>query len=445
MNDIQIDRVAPHNLEAEEWLLSACIAYQDSLANMSEVIEIIEPDDFYKETHSLIFSAMLDIYGKNIPMDPLILCEELEKSNTLEKIGGMQYLEYLAEIYVTPASTVHYAKIIKNDSNRRKLISSSHKIFNDAFDNDIETDVLLDKAENSILGIKDSGVKQFVHAKTLIMGTIEAITKAYTSKTEVSGLPTGFIDLDRLTTGLYPGDYVVVAGRTSMGKSVLVKDIAMNLAFKEHIPVGFFTLETSKEQLMFRIMSSLSGISGFMMKTGNMTEKEYSNVIRVANTVYESNLYIDDSSGLTDMELRSRIRRMKYQHGIELVIVDYISQLRSHRKTESRQQEISEISNSMKCIAKDFKIPIIVVVQINRGPEGRADKRPMLSDLRESGSIEQDADTVCLIYRDSYYNKDNPDNTTEIILAKQRNGPTGTIKLYFDEKCTKFSNLEKQR
>lgn len=438
--DIRFDRVPPVCLSEEMAVLASCMQPESSLSAVAEIIEIIKGRDFYKEAHKTIFEAIIALYGRNVPPDFLMIVRELENSGKLEKVGGIEYLnEFNGRMPYMP-NVNNYAEVVRDTARKRNLIITAVKIYNDAFDETIETNELLDGAENAILDIKDSSSLQYVNAKDIVKDTLKTISTAYHSKTSVSGTPTGFKKLDYLTTGMYPGDYFVVAGRTSMGKSVFVKDVATHVVFNKKIPVGFFTLETSKEQLMLRLISSLSGLDGFMVKTGQLTEDDFSKITNAANEIYKGNLLIDDSSGLTDMELRSRVRRMKHEYNVGLVIVDYIGQMRSYRKTENRQQEVSEISKALKAIAKDFQIPIIAVAQINRGPEDRSDKRPLLSDLRESGSIEQDADTVCLLYRDSYYNKNAEDDTTEVIVAKQRNGPIGTIKLDFNKKCVKFEN-----
>lgn len=441
---IRFDRVPPVYIDAEIAVLSACMQPESSLMTVAEIIEIVKSDDFYKEAHAKIFSAILSLYQRNIPPDMLMIIRELDKMGELEKVGDVPYLQSIEAGSLGLGNIKHYAELCRDTSRRRKLIRASVEIYNNAFDDMLETDSLLESAESSILNIKDLSSAQFVNARSLVNSTLSTITKAYQSKTSVSGIPSGFKKLDYLTTGFYPGDYIIVAGRTSMGKSIFVKDIAIHLAFTEKMPVGFFTLETSKEQLMLRIVSSLGDLDGFNLRTGHLSEAEYQKAVNVINEIYKGNLYIDDSSGLTDMELRSRIRRMKYQHGIELIIIDYISYLSSYKRTENRQQEISSVSRSLKAIAKDFKIPVIAVAQINRGPEDRSNKRPLLSDLRESGSLEMDADIVCLLYRDSYYNKDSMDDTTEVSLEKQRNGPTGIIKLDFNKQCTKFVNKEKE-
>jgi replicative DNA helicase len=442
MDNMIFDRISPTCIDEEMALLASCMLPESALSTVADIIEIVKCDDFYKESHQMIYNAILSLYQRNIPPDLLMIVRELENTGKLEKIGGVNYLYDFNGRSAYLPNIKSYAEIVRDTARRRKLIATSRKIYNDSFDDTIETNELLDTAENMILDIKDLSSLQYINAKDIINTTIEAITAAYRSKTSVSGLSTGFKRLDYLTTGMYPGDYYVIAGRTSMGKSVFVKDVATHVAFTENVPVGYFTLETSKEQLMLRLISSLSGLDGFLIKTGQITEEDFSRIINTANEIYKGNLLIDDSSGLTDMELRSRIRRMKHEYNIGLVIVDYIGQLRSYRKTENRQQEVSEISRSLKAIAKDFSIPVIAVAQINRGPEDRSDKRPLLSDLRESGSLEMDADTVCLLYRDSYYNKNVEDKTTEIIVAKQRNGPVGVVKLDFNKQCTKFENQQ---
>jgi len=439
---IRFDRVPPVCIAEEVAVLGACMLPESSLMTVAEIIEIIKGKDFYKEAHEKIFNAILSLYQKNIPPDCLMIVRELDNAGELEKVGDVGYISSLIDSTLYLPNVTHYAEIVRDTARKRNLIRASVEIYNNSYDDTLETETLLDMAESSILNIKDVSPQQFVTAKSMVNGVLDKINLAISSKSSVAGIPTGFNKLDYLTTGMYPGDYIIVAARTSMGKSVFVKDIATFLSLVEKIPVGFFTLETSKEQLMLRIISSLSGLDSFLLKTGHLNETDLTKVTNAVNEIYKGSLIIDDSSGLTDMELRSRVRRMKHQYGVELIIIDQIGQLKSHKKVENRQQEVSAISLSLKQIARDFKIPVIAVAQINRGPEERSDKRPLLSDLRESGSLEMDPDTVCFLYRESYYDRDNQDNTTEIIVAKQRNGPIGTIKLDFDLRCTKFINKE---
>lgn len=435
-----IERVPPQNIEAEMAVLGSMLVEEDAI---NQAIEIIDEQCFYKSVHKKIFSSIVKLSSKNKAVDLITLTEELKKTNELEDVGGVSYLTMLANAVPTAANVKHYARIVKEKSILRSLISNATQIVTDAYESEANVDEALDKAESLIFEISDRRVEgSFISLKDIIKDSIETIDRLYQHKAHVTGVPTGFIDFDLRTAGLQLSDLIVVAGRPSMGKSALALSIAEYVGVVEHIPVAIFSLEMSKEQLVQRLLCSHARIDAHKVRSGFLAPSDWPKLTAAAGKLSEAPIFIDDTAALSLMELRAKARRLKAHHDIRLMIVDYLQLMRTSSKAESRQQEISEISRSLKALARELNIPLVAVSQLSRAVESRTDHRPQLSDLRESGAIEQDADVVVLLLREEYYYS-TPENKgiAELIIAKQRNGPVGSLKLSFIKEYARFDNL----
>jgi len=435
----------PQNLEAEESILSAVLIDNDTLL---DVLEVLTPEDFYKSAHQKIFAAVAQLFSKSEPVDLVTLSNILRAQNRLEEIGGATYLARLVDTVPLAVNAQHYAKIVHDKACLRRLIEKSNKIARRCFEDSDDVDNIIDFAESSIFEISENKIKpSFYHIGKIIEGNIDALEERQGSKALVTGVATGFTKIDELTAGFQQSDLIILAGRPGMGKTALALNIAKHAAVDTNVPVALFSLEMSKEQLSMRMLSSEAQIDSSKMRRGFISQNDWMKITDAAGILSEAPIFIDDSPNITALEIRTKSRRLKMDQNIGMVIVDYIQLMKGPASAERRDLEISEISRSLKALAKELSLPVVALSQLNRELEKRSDKRPQLSDLRESGALEQDADVVAFIYRDELYNKDenNPKKgTAEIIIAKQRNGPTGFAPLKFWDAYTRFGNLSPQ-
>ena len=433
-------KVLPQNIEAEQSVLGGILIDNEALP---KVLEIIEPNDFYRDNHKKIFLAFLELFENNTPLDIITVTELLQKKGELTNIGGATYLASLVDSVPTTANITHYAKIIKEKSILRSLIAKATDIVNLGFEASEDVAEILDKAEEAIFSITQQRIQtSYYSIKEIIKQTFETIEELSSKKDSVTGIPTGFIDFDRLTAGLQPSDLIIIAGRPVMGKTSFTLNIAQHAATRAGVPVGFFSLEMSKEQLALRMLCAEARINSQKIRSGFLSERDWLRLTDAAATLSEAPIFIDDTPALSVLEIRAKARRLKSEHNIGLIIVDYLQLMKGKGRVDTREREISEISRSLKALAKELNIPVVAVSQLNRRVEERENKRPRLADLRESGAIEQDADLIVFIYRDEVYNEDTPDKgIAEIIIGKQRSGPTGVVKLAFLDKYTRFENL----
>ncbi len=435
------DRALPHNDEAERTVLGAILV--DNAA-FNSAAEILARDDFHREAHRRIFEAMAILAEKSQPIDPVTLKDELARSASLEAVGGPAYLASLASGVPRVTSVEQWSRIIKEKAVLRNLIHASNRIAQSCYEAEEDAAILLDRAEKSIFDIAEHRIRQgFVPIRETLKESFRTIDQLAQSRELVTGLPTGFVDLDERTSGLQKGDLIIVAARPSMGKTSLCLNIAQNASQKAGESVGVFSLEMSKEQLVLRLLCSDGRIDAHRLRTGNLGEKDWARLAKAYADLSSSKIFIDDSATITPLEMRAKCRRLKAEHGLGLVMVDYLQLVSGSGRVENRQQEISSISRSLKGLAKELGVPVIALSQLSRAPEARTEKRPQLSDLRESGAIEQDADVVMFIFREDVYNEtDENRGIAEIIIGKQRNGPTGTVKLAFIKEFTRFENLQ---
>ena len=439
-----IGRVPPQNIEAEQATLGAMLINEEVIP---EILEIIDESYFYKDIHKEIFSAITKLFEEGRTVDIVTVANELKKKGRLEAIGGVIYLTHLADNVPSTVNASSYAKIVKEKGILRALINASFQILSLCYESKEDISSILDKAEHSVFEISDRRIEGgYVHIKEIIKNSIELIDSLYQKKSHVTGIPTGFIDFDMKTSGLHPGDFIVVAGRPSMGKSSFVSCIAEYVSVEKKIPVGFFSLEMSKEQLVQRLLCSHAKVDAHKLRTGFLSPQDWPMLTSAAGRLSEAPLFIDDTPAMNIFELRAKARRLKSRHNIQLLIIDYLQLIKGAQKYEGRQQEISEVSRGLKSLSKELNIPVIAVSQLSRDVEKREGHRPRLSDLRESGAIEQDADVVVLLFREEYY-KPTEENKgiAEVIIAKQRNGPTGSIFLGFIKEYMKFLNLAKMQ
>ncbi len=435
-------KVPPQNLEAEQSVLGSILLKDNVFGN---VLEVLRPEDFYSPAHKIIFDAMVSLFEKNEPHDIITLTNFLKDKNKLNDVGGAAYLASLTSIVPVTANIGSYATIIKHKSVLRRLIEVNTEIAGRCYEEQGEIDQLVDDAEQAIFDIagRKSG-QNFTPLKEIIPGAFEKVEQLYKRKELITGVPTGYFDLDKMTAGLQPSDLIILAGRPSMGKTAFAMNIAQHAALVEKTGVAIFSLEMSKEQLTMRLLSSVGRIDSQRIRTGKLHDDDWPKLTRAVGMLTEAPLYIDDTPAISVLEMRSKIRRLASQYPVGMILVDYLQLMRGRSNNENRTQEISDISRSLKALAKEHNVPVLALSQLNRGLESRTDKRPMMADLRESGAIEQDADIICFIYRDEVYNKseDNPDKgTAEIIIGKQRNGPTGVVKLTFLDEFTTFENM----
>lgn len=434
-------RVPPQALEAEESVLGSILLDNQAI---NVCLERIRAEDFYKAAHQTIFEAMALLSDRREPIDIITLGQQLRSMGQLDAIGGVQSLSYLASSVPNAANVAYYARMIKEMSIRRRLIHESSDIINSAFELEGDIEEFLDTTEQRILGVSDFRVNASFHrVSDIVQDSIRIVEKLYDQKEPVTGVPSGLMKLDKMTAGFQPSDLVIVAARPSMGKTALVLGWSQFVGIYHKKPVAFFSLEMSKEQLVLRMLCSESRINNSSVRTGSLTERDFARIVDGASRISEAEIFIDDTPAITITELRAKARRLHRDHQLGIIIVDYLQLLRSPAYSHSREQEISDISRSLKALAKELNVPVVALSQLNRSVESRTDKRPMMSDLRESGAIEQDADLIMFIYRDEVYNKETPDKgVAEIIIAKQRTGPTGAVRVAFSGEHTRFDNLE---
>jgi len=437
------ERTLPHSLEAERSVLGAILLRNDAF---NEAAEVIDADDFYREAHKIIFNKMVALSERNEPIDLITLREELSRTSQLDTVGGAAYITRLVDGVPRSTNVSHYANIVKEKSTRRSLIAQAHEIVDAAFDGELDTDEVMDDAERRIFAVADKRIRSgFVPLSDLVRDSFATIEKLQAHKGMVTGVPTGFTELDEMTSGLQPGDLVIVAARPSMGKTSYVLNIAQHCATMHDSPmtVGFFSLEMSKEQLFMRLLTSEARLDAHKLRSGFLSTDDYGKLVHAIGRLEQARIFIDDTASIGVLEMRAKARRLQAEHGLHLLIIDYMQLMSGRGRFENRQQEIASISRSLKGLAKELHCPVIALSQLSRAPESRSDHRPQLSDLRESGSIEQDADIVMFIFRPAVYEKDNPEmeNIAEIIIAKQRNGPIGTVTLAFFGEHTRFENV----
>ncbi|MGY0373818.1 replicative DNA helicase [Clostridium sp. JNZ J1-5] len=433
-------RVSPNNIEAEQRVLGCMIKDKTSIAQAAEVLK---GEDFYRESHKIVFNAILELYSKDIPVDTVTLIEHLNATEKLQAVGGITYVTELPASIETTSNLNSYVKIVEDKSILRKLIKASAEIMEESYTKQDDVAGVLDGAEKRVFDIAQKKTSSDFEPISIVLERgFEQIEKMFNNKGETTGVPTGFPELDAKTSGFQPGDMILIAARPSMGKTTFALNIAQYAAIREGKSVVIFSLEMSKEQLAYKLLCAEANIDMLKLRTGELEDNDWERIAKASGPIAASKIYIDDTAGVSVMEMRSKCRRLKIEHGIDMIVIDYL-QLMSGSNSESRQQEVSEISRSIKALAKEMHCPVIALSQLSRAPEQRADHRPMLSDLRESGSIEQDADLVMFLYRDEYYNKETEDkNVAECIIAKQRNGPVGTVKLAWLGQYSKFGRLD---
>ncbi len=433
-------KLPPQHIEAEQSVLGGMLLQNDAI---HRVVEILRPEDFYRDAHRQIFQAIIELYQKNEPADLVTVTNVLKKNGVLDQVGGASYLSELVDHVPTAANVAAYGKIIREKAVVRHLITGATDIVSRGYEDQGNVDEYLDKAEQIIFEIAQRRIHQGFHPlKDIVRDSFKAIETLYEKKELITGVPTGYRDLDRMTCGLQKSDLIVIAGRPSMGKTALALNIVEHAAVEAGIVSAVFSLEMSKEQLVQRMLCSRAEVDASKLRGGFLAESDWPRLTRAAGLLSEAPIYIDDSPMLNVLEVRAKARRLQREHGLGLVVVDYLQLMRSVGKSESREREISEISRSLKALAKEISIPVIALSQLNRGVEARQDKRPQLSDLRESGAIEQDADVIAFIYRDEMYHPESSDaGKAEVIIGKQRNGPTGRVMLTFRSNLTRFDDL----
>jgi replicative DNA helicase len=440
---VAADHVPPQNLDAEEWLLGAVLV---SASAMASVVEIARPSDFYRLGHGKIYRAAVDLYARGEPVDAVSVADHLDKSGELEAAGGRPRLHELANIVPATANAQHWARIVREMATLRGLVETGQRISLLGWQREGETADLVDQAERLVFDLSQQRVTgEFAHVEELLKESFEHITKLYESGAELTGTPSGFRDLDRITSGFQPGNLIIGAARPSMGKSALALCMAANMGVRKNIPVGIFTLEMSKSEVTQRLMCSEAKVESQRLRNGKLAPDDWPRLTAACDKLAKAPIYVDDTGSINMTEMRSKARRLKARHpDLGLIIVDYLQLMSSSSTFENRVQEVSQISRALKVLARDLEVPILALSQLSRAVEQRTDKKPILSDLRESGSLEQDADLVFFIYRDDYYNEDSEQQgLAEVIVAKHRNGPTDAVKLSFLKRYAKFADLAK--
>jgi len=439
-------KMPPQNVEAEKSLLGALLLDKDAII---KVVDILRPDDFYRENHEIIYRAMLKLYEARSPIDIVTLTDTLEKEKNLEEVGGASYLTSLANVVPSAAHVVDYAKITQSKATLRELIGASAQISELAFAEKDEISSVLDRAERTLFGVSQKYLKkEFIALRDILAESFDRIDDLHKHKGKLRGLATGFRDLDNILAGLQASDLIVVAARPAMGKTSFALNISAHAAIREKAPVGIFSLEMSKEQLVDRLICSEAGVDSWKLRTGNLSDEDFPKIGHAMGMLSEAPIFIDDSPMLNVMEIRTKARRLQADHGLSLVMVDYLQLMEgaAYPSEQNRVQEISEISRALKALARELNVPVLAVSQLSRAVEMRPSHIPQLADLRESGSIEQDADVVIFLYREDYYEKETEKkNIADILIKKHRNGPTGEMELYFVPEQLSFRNLEKRR
>jgi replicative DNA helicase len=444
MPEAVAERSLPHNLDAERCVLGAVLLNNDSF---NRAAELIDSADFFRDAHRRIFDKMVKLSERGDAIDLVTLKEELARAGEIDEVGGPAYIAALVDGVPRSTNVEHYAKIVKEKATLRNLIFSANKILATAYQAEEDADVILDQAEHAIFAIAEDKVHDgFVSLRDLAQSSLDTIEKLHARKELVTGVPTGFTDLDEMTSGLQPSDLIIVAARPSMGKTSLVMNIAQHVGTKTDMTVGVFSLEMSKEQLFLRMLTGEARIDAHRLRGGFLGERDWGRLSQSIGTLSDAKIFIDDTPSIGVLEMRAKCRRLSAEHGLHLIIVDYIQLMQGRGRFENRTLELAAVSRSLKGLAKELRVPVVVLSQLSRAPESRADHRPQLSDLRESGALEQDADVVMFIYReDQYADKNAPptdsQGTAELIIGKQRNGPTGVVKLAFIREFTRFENL----
>ena len=444
MDDALIKRIPPHDLEAEKSVIGAMLMNKDAVITAAE---LLAKDDFYQQQYGVMFDAMKEMNDEDKPIDIVTLQAKLREKNLPPELAGADAIRDVLQAVPTSANVRAYAEIVRDKAILRRLISTAQTIENDCYQETKTTAVIMDETEKSIFHVmQQRQIEDYKPVKEIVMDALDAIENASRSQSHVTGLETGYTDLDAKTSGLQKSDLVLLAARPSMGKTALALNILCFMAVKRNLPAAIFSLEMSKQQLMNRLLSQQSHVDAQNIRTGQLKEEEWRKLVDGAGILSRTRLVIDDTPGITISELRSKARKYKLDHDIQIIFIDYLQLMAGNGRTDSRQQEVSDISRALKSLARELNIPIVALSQLNRSVEQREDHRPQLSDLRESGAIEQDADVVMFIYRDEYYHKDTEDQgIAEIIIAKQRNGPIGTVKLAWLGEYTQFANLERRR
>lgn len=444
MEDALIKRIMPNSLEAEQSVIGAMIMDKDAIVT---AMEMLISEDFYHQQYGILFDSMIELFNKSLPVDLITLQNKLKEKDVPTEVASLEFVRDLLTAVPTSANVKYYAQIVKDNAMRRKLIKLNEEIENECYLGRESVDTVMDMTEKKVFDLLSvrGGGNDYVPIRQVVMNALEKIEIAAKTSGNVTGIPTGFVDLDYRTAGLQPSDLILIAARPSMGKTAFVLNIAQYVAFHERLCTAIFSLEMSKEQLVNRLFSLESRVDAQALRTGDLSDADWEKLIEGAGIIGNSELIIDDTPGISISELRSKCRKYKLEHNLKLVIIDYLQLMSgSGKSTDSRQQEISDISRSLKALARELSVPVIALSQLSRAVEQRPDHHPMLSDLRESGAIEQDADVVMFIYRDDYYNHDSDmKGISEIIIAKQRNGPIGTVNLVWLPQYTKFGNMEK--
>ena len=438
---MELGRIPPHDIEAEQAVIGSMLTDKDAVML---AVEKLKPIDFYRDDNKYIFEAMVNLYSKSQPIDLITVKDELEGMDMFDKVGGIEYLALLPSKVPTTANVEKYINIVKEKAMLRGLIKVANEIIELGYDPTEEIEDVMNEAEKKIFDVmQNKGKTSYSPIKEVLIESFTKLEELYNRKQQITGVPSGFSELDFMTTGFHGSELILIAARPAMGKSAFALNIAANAALKSNIPVAVFNLEMSKEQLVDRILCSEAMVDSNKVRTGKLEEEDWSKLAGVIGPLSESKIYIDDTPGISVMDIRTKCRKLKMEHGLGLVIIDYLQLVQGSnaRKNGTREQEIAEISRSLKILAKELDIPVIALSQLSRAVDSREDHRPMLSDLRESGSIEQDADIVMFLYRDDYYNKDSEDkDLTEVIIAKHRGGSTGKVKLLWMGQYTKFAN-----
>ena len=442
---MELGKIPPHDIEAEQAVIGSMLTDKDAIMS---AVETIKPEDFYREDNKIIYEAILNLFNRAEPVDIITLKTELQSMKQLEVVGGLEYIAQLPDKVPTTANVEQYIKIVEEKSALRALIKTANDLISLGYDQTQDVEDILDTAERKIFDvIQNRNQKGYSSIKDILVDSFTQLEQLYNQKQHITGVPTGFADLDFITAGLHKSDLVIVAARPAMGKSAFALNIATNAAVRNNTPVAIFSLEMSKEQMTNRILCSEAMVDSNKVRTGKVEDDDWQKLAEASGNLSQAQIFIDDTPGISVMEIRAKCRKMKLEKNIGMVVIDYIQLVQgSNRKGGSREQEISELSRSLKILAKEINVPVIALSQLSRSVEQRPDHRPMLSDLRESGAIEQDADIVMFLYRDDYYNPDTEKkNIAEVILAKHRAGSTGTVELLWLGSYTKFANLDKYR
>ena len=442
---MELGRIPPHDIEAEQAIIGSMLTDKDAVI---AAVEVLQEQDFYREDNKIIYSAILNLYNRAEPIDIITLKSELKSMGKFEAVGGLEYIVQLPDKVPTTSNVEQYIKIVEEKSMLRALIKTADELITLGYDPTQEVEQVIDIAEKKIFQVmQKKNQKGYSSIKDILVDTFTQLEQLYNQKESITGVPTGFVDLDYRTSGLHNSDLILVAARPAMGKSAFALNIATNAAVRAKVPVAIFSLEMSKEQMTNRILCSEAMVDSAKVRTGKIDDDEWAKLAATSGELSEAGIYIDDTPGISIMEIRAKCRKMKLEKNIGLVVIDYLQLVQgSNKKGGSREQEIAEISRSLKILAKEIDVPVIALSQLSRAPEQRIDHRPMLSDLRKSGSIEQDADIVMFLYRDDYYNEDTEKkNIAEVIIAKHRSGATGTVELLWLANYTKFANIERYR